>query len=300
MNDDRVFERAIDDWLSEGSDETPRPAVDAVLLAVRTTPQERDLRFPRRTSAMPIQVRLAAVIAVIAIGGLAAMTIFRPAPGPGHTTPEPSPTATAVPSPTPSPTPNVLLDTTTWTPYTSAQYGFKIGHPSDWSVEPAERAWDLETDAADPMSSAADAFYTSGAADGLGVRVSIWSVPFEYVDGETWEQVEAWLETYCEAAGGGTRCTPTHDRAVRLCIEIYDCHPGLLLASSDWDTQAFFSGGYYNGEMVVVSIWRTDNDPSVAPYGGGRRLLEAFLSTMCVWPEDARPRSTAAGCLASG
>ena len=39
MSDDRAFERAVDDWLEDGSDRTPRPAVDAVLLAIKTTPQ---------------------------------------------------------------------------------------------------------------------------------------------------------------------------------------------------------------------------------------------------------------------
>ncbi len=29
----------------------------------------------------------------------------------------------------------------TWTTYTSSQYGFSIGHPADWTVDPASRAW---------------------------------------------------------------------------------------------------------------------------------------------------------------
>jgi hypothetical protein len=41
--------------------------------------------------------------------------------------------------------------------------------------------------------------------------------------------------------------------------------------------------------MVVIAVWRPESHPSVAPFGGARQLLEAFLSTMCVWPEDARP-----------
>ena len=32
-----LFERAVRDWLEDGSDRTPRPAIDAVLLAVKTT-----------------------------------------------------------------------------------------------------------------------------------------------------------------------------------------------------------------------------------------------------------------------
>jgi hypothetical protein len=79
---------------------------------------------------------------------------------------------------------------------------------------------------------------------------------------------------------------------VPLCIEVRDCHPGVLVgvaAPFDREVQAFFTGGIYPGQMVVATVWRGETDPSVARYGGARRLLEAFLSTMCVWPEDGRP-----------
>ena len=38
--------------------------------------------------------------------------------------------------------------------------------------------------------------------------------------------------------------------------------------------------------MTVVAVWRGQGDPTVATYGGSRQLLEAFLSTMSVWPES--------------
>jgi hypothetical protein len=300
MSDDAAFERATSDWLEAGSDRTPPEVVDAVLLAVRTTPQERDLRIPWRVTPMPTSLRLVAAVAIIAIAGVTGMTYLNGRPGPGAAAvATPSPTQLLAPSPSPTAEPSATvdqLDTSTWTPYTSAQYGFSIGHPSDWTVEPADHAWNLETDARNPMSTAADSFYTSGAADGLGVRMSAWSVPFEYANDETYEEVEAWVQSYCEAAGGST-CDSIGDLAVPLCIERRDCHPGLLVAGNGLDTQAFFSGGLYAGQMVVVSIWRTDDDPAVAPYGGGRRLLEASLATMCVWPEDSRPG--AENCLAT-
>ncbi len=52
MNDDRAFERATREFLEDGSDRTSAATIDAVLLAVRTTPQERDLRIPWRTAPM--------------------------------------------------------------------------------------------------------------------------------------------------------------------------------------------------------------------------------------------------------
>ena len=101
MSDDRAFERAVDDWLADGSDRTPRPVVDAVFLAIKTTPQSRDLRIPWRTRPMSVPLRLAAGIAVVAIVGFAALTVFTPGTSPGSG-PTPAPSATLAPTPSPS------------------------------------------------------------------------------------------------------------------------------------------------------------------------------------------------------
>jgi len=79
MTDQRGFERAVYDWLAEGSDTSPQAAVDAVLLAVTTTPQERDLRLPWRNPTMHAPTRLATGIAVIAIVGVAVFSFTGPA-----------------------------------------------------------------------------------------------------------------------------------------------------------------------------------------------------------------------------
>jgi hypothetical protein len=115
---------------------------------------------------------------------------------------------------------------------------------------------------------------------------------------ETRIAIEAWIERYCRKTGSPS-CTGIFDQTVRLCVDIRSCHPGVLLFSPDRDVQAFFTGGtrpapgaspagfdFYNGKLVVIRLWRAESDPSVARYGGGRRLVEAFLSTMCVYPQD--------------
>jgi hypothetical protein len=57
--------------------------------------------------------------------------------------------------------------------------------------------------------------------------------------------------------------------------------------SFDDAVQAFFSAGIYdNDEMVVMSVWGDESDPGTEPYGGREALLEAFLSTMLVWPQS--------------
>ena len=100
MNDNRGFERIAAEWVDDGSDTTPRTVIDAVLLAVRSTPQERDLRLLWRTRSMTMYVRVAAVIATVAVAGLAALYAFGAGPNIGS---GPMPDPTTQPTPTPSP-----------------------------------------------------------------------------------------------------------------------------------------------------------------------------------------------------
>ena len=96
MSDDEAFERALDDWLTGGSDHLPTSSVEAVLVAVRTTPQERDLQLPLRTPRMSAMSRIAAVIAIVAIVGVGAAYVMRPNTGPSSAgTPAPSPITSA-------------------------------------------------------------------------------------------------------------------------------------------------------------------------------------------------------------
>jgi hypothetical protein len=93
--DDREFLLATTSWLEAGSDATPPDAVDAVLLAIRTTRQDRVLRSPWR----PIPMSAFAKIAIAAAAVLAVALVwinFGPTTNVGS-----GPT----PSPTPSPVP---------------------------------------------------------------------------------------------------------------------------------------------------------------------------------------------------
>lgn len=173
------------------------------------------------------------------------------------------------------------IDTSNWTTYTSDVYDLQIGHPSGWTELPATRAWRLDTDGADPLSPAHEAF-RSPEGD---VRVSVWAAPLDpSTREETTAYLESWVEDYCEATEN-LPCTDIGDRAVELCLEKRDCHPGLLVPFES-DVQAFFSGGDYASDaMTVVVVWRPESDASVVPYGGAQRLLEAFLSTMDVRPK---------------
>lgn len=228
------------------------------------------------------------------IGGTAAT--FAPSQGGGS----PSPTS-APASPTIGP-----LETSAWQTYTSTRYDFTIGHPVGWRVQPAIRDWSLATDGDDWLSPAHEAFINPA---GQGIRVSAWSVPRDPSAGamrggtsiEGWQDLEVWLTAFCEQ-GLDTPCTGLHERAVPLCLEKRDCHPGLLVPFES-EVLAFFTNGGEGTPVTVVAVWWGENEPAVRPYGGSRKLLEAFLSTMNVQPAEDSPfqesRSAAASFVAS-
>jgi hypothetical protein len=291
--DQASFEPRIADWLEGDANEAPDQVLQIVLAAFPSVKQRHALRLPRRFPDVTTVPKLAfGTVAVIAVvlggafvlspGALDGGAIGRPSPSPSPTaSPSPAPSATAGPSSAPSA--SATIDTAAWTTYVSKQYGFTIGHPADWSVDPASRAWTWK-DASKLLNNGQDSF---DSADGH-VRVSAWSVPIKTSTGTApLPDVEAWVSDWCKKAGD-VPCAGIHERAVPLCNERRDCHPGLLVPF-DEDVLAFFTGGTSGDNMLIVAVWWGDSAPAVASYGGSRRLLEGFISTMCVWPEDARP-----------
>jgi hypothetical protein len=204
------------------------------------------------------------------------------------TNPPASPSDTVPPSDAQSPSASTLppIETRPWSAYRSDRYKFTIAHPPNWTAVPATRDWTWKTDAGDRVSPAHEAFRSPDER----VRVSAWFAPLDPTKRkESIAYLVAWVEDYCEETGNSP-CTGIADRAVDLCLEKWDCHPGLLVPF-DNDVQAFFSGGIYDQEaMTIVAVWQGESAPTMAPYGGAQRLLEAFLSTMSVWPSTTPPR----------
>jgi len=279
-------------WLEEGPLVLPQATKRAIAVTTRTTHRSRRPRWmPWRSPNMntPIRFVLAGVaVLALAVTGMYLLNPTRDGPSVGSSSSasiSPSPSLQSSASPPASSSAQQRLDTADWASYSSERYDFTIGHPAAWTVQPATRDWALDVDARDWRSNGQESFIEPND----NIRVSAWSVA---TDGSTAIKaggidVEAWVEAYCEASAN-TPCTGIADRAVPLCLEWRDCHPGLLVAFKD-DVQAFFTNGSPGAPMVVVAVWWAESAPAVAPYGGSRRLLEAFLSTMCVWPEDARP-----------
>ena len=103
MTDDRSLERAARSWIEVGPTRAPSHAVDAALLRIEATPQERDLRIPWRITVMPFYARVAAVaiIGVLLVGGASYM--FLPGGPSGVGAPVPSPATASPPTTTASP-----------------------------------------------------------------------------------------------------------------------------------------------------------------------------------------------------
>jgi hypothetical protein len=287
MNDDQAFERAARALLDDGPDTTPPATIEAVLLAVRTTPQERDLRIPWRTTPMSNPMRLVAAFAIIVVAGVAAISLFGRSPGvggggtsspspsiarssPAPSSPAPSSSAAAA-SPQPSP---YVIDPATWKSYTSTVYRFSIGYPADWNVSPATRAWRFPADATvyGPRNLGSENFVSADSS----IAAAAWSVAV--TPGTT---LAAWLQTYCPVAEITTTCTGIPALTVAATM---DGHAGSLVSFVD-DTQAFF---LVQGRIYVVAIWRS---AGFIP-GGVPRLLEAYLSTMHLLPGGPTPTAT--------
>jgi hypothetical protein len=266
-------ERRLREAVKIQTEAAPVPSVD--VLAIRE--QARRRARGRRTVAV---VTVAAVVAVV----LAGTTVVT---GRDESSPLPpaGPVSPSI-SESPSTSPQPPLETGSWDAYTSTRYDFSIGHPPGWTEEPAIRDWSREADVADHLSPAHEAFFSRNGH----VRLSAWNAPLEASTRvESIPYLVSWVEDYCKESGNSP-CTGIADRAVELCLEKWDCHPGLLVPFEN-DVQAFFSGGIYAQDaMTVVAVWRGESSPFVARYGGSRRLLEAFLSTMEVWPSTT-PRS---------
>jgi hypothetical protein len=270
MNATRDPETILAAWLDEGPTDLPDVTRRAILTALPTTPQaRRGPLAPWRFFQMTATARLAlgALVAVIAVGG--ALYLFGPSRygsgGPPIATPTVSPSVAPSPPAAAQATPN-LLDTSTWTAYTSNRYGFTIGHPADWTERPSDHVWTLSADV-DFLSKASEGFTATGQA----ILVTAWSVSVP-----SGTSAAAWIQAYC-LKGGNSPCTGLQSLSIAVSV---DGNAGSLIQFVD-DTQAFILVG---NRMYVVAVWRPDSDPSTTPYQGATQLLKTFISTMHLLP----------------
>jgi len=143
---DQLFERAVNDWLEDGSDRTPPRAIDGVLLAVKTTRQERDLRIPWRMPRMPAMTRATgiaavALVAVVGAGGLIYLNSKGPSGVGGGPTAAPTTAPTTAPTVAPTVAPTTVPTPSGIPTFTSRLYGYTVNRPAHWSITPASVQW---------------------------------------------------------------------------------------------------------------------------------------------------------------
>jgi hypothetical protein len=275
---DRDFERAVNDWLADGSDRTPGRAIDGVLLAVKTTPQERDLRIPWRFPLMLALSRAPGVVAAVLVAAIATGGVmYLNSRGPNSLGNQPSPTTTEV-------APGIAG----WTTYTSGVYGITFEYPAHWSVRAgATREWQVgDAFPADELPYA-DTFVSPGRGDEQ-IGLIVWQIRAGEGPGlDTTEALESWAEGFCrdrdlgacngftehavpmihtETTYGSAILVPAADQQYAF---IADCNRCLVGGSTDW--------------VTVVVVTREDSFPPAARYGGSVELLKAVLAKMHVF-----------------
>lgn len=268
---DRSFERAVSDWLDDGVDRTPKHAVEGVLLAIKTTPQERDLRIPWRfpqMTGLSRAIAIAALTLVVVVGGGALYLTGGAVPP-------------ASPSPSPSPSPSLSVDVPAgFSAFTSLVYGYTLVYPEGWEVG-------IATD-----NTESDEFVN--ADNDFGVAVSKASAGTG-ADLATLPGLTAWARSYCIAHSLGA-CDTYADRVETMCLRVAGdrCKPAILVHSKGENPEAegeyaFFgdwanAGGGAPDSVVVLGAGRGDAYPGAAPFGGARNLLKTMLASMGVTP----------------
>jgi hypothetical protein len=147
------LDRQLNDLLRDGPEELPYQSFDAVRDRTELTRQRVVIgpwRLPEMNKIVTIGLGAAAVVLAVVVGaqlfGSPGSGTGGPGGGPTATpglTATPEPTATVEPSASPVSAP-VLDDS-----FTSAQHGYSVAYPSEWTTEAAVRPW---TDATFPLS----------------------------------------------------------------------------------------------------------------------------------------------------
>ena len=260
MNEDRAFERATRDWLEAGSDRTPAESIEAVLLAVRTTPQERDLRIPWRTPRMTTFKRAAVGLAAVVVVAVVAVLAIGRAPGPAN------PNATPSPSPSVEPT----IDTTVWVGFTSAINGFTARYPTGWSATPATQPGS-ETDLINAKAGVFDDFQSKDVPpdDLIGVSSKLPAGTTQ----------AAWIAAYRQPVVDkyGASCFPPPDQWQPVTISGHA--GGLYLGCNYVESMTFVQDRVY--------IFTLAQPLGSAPNAASEALFRAFLATVVVHPETA-------------
>ena len=265
---DRAFETAVRSWLDAGSDATPPAAVDAVLLAVKTTPQERDLRIPRRFDRMPAYLRLIAAAAVLAVVGFGALAYT------GGINPRPT---ESPPSPTSSPVAPTVSFTAA---FTSPTFGYDARTPAGWHTAAGTlqgSAADLALGGHDGPNPYWDQFSPAGQPVGVGGLLATSTRVPDAMTEDDW--ITAYQAPQVEEMGRA--CIP--ERASWEDATIGGQPGGIYVGCQFAEAMVFLEG------RVYVFYYVNMGAPQSIIETTGRELLEAFLGTVRLDPGRVAP-----------
>ena len=159
MTDDRSLERAARSFIEPGPTRAPDAAVEAALVRIQMTRQERDWHVPRRYHLMPNPIRWAALAATVIVATVAGMLVLRPGAGSvGGTGPSAIPssaptqtagasatamaTGAAAASPSVAASPPAIVQLgSLGSRFTSPRNGYSIALGSGWTTVPATKPW---------------------------------------------------------------------------------------------------------------------------------------------------------------
>ncbi len=185
MIDDRSLERSARSWIEEGLTAAPPHAVEAALLRIETTPQERDWHVPWRFRTMTLPARLvaAAVIGALVIAGAVALGGL----GAGRSAPTPTPT-TAPSSAVVSPSTGTIVAPPLAETFASSRYGYSVKYPTGWAVVPSNTLW----------TTIGSNLWSSGINDEIhGTAARFSGASMQLSDGQTADQ---WITAYASPA----------------------------------------------------------------------------------------------------
>ncbi len=142
MTHESDFDRIAEAWLADGPAELPERVLDAVVDEIHLTRQRRAVRAPWRFPVMttPSRVGAAAVVGILAVGGLLLITrpgqsaVAGPSPNSGVAA---TASQTAVAS-------VVSVPPLTGT-FASSRHGYTVRYPAAWTATPATESWKTST-----------------------------------------------------------------------------------------------------------------------------------------------------------
>jgi hypothetical protein len=278
------FEDRLANWLEDGPADAPDQILETVLAAIPSIPQRRAaLRVPWRNPLMNGYARaLAGIAAVVAIAVGALLLIPRSQSSNVGGAPSASPSTSAVPSSSPIPS-STPINLSSWISFSSTRHGYRISHPSDWTVLPATAPWPPGTDAASPPDPMLDVF-TGPAIDSPTFVVASQPLP-QGVTGN------AWLTNYEQsgAARFPASCWPA----------VADMETAVVGGQPAWIHGDRSACGFteavviVGGRVYALTGYPHQND--LAPDGSlfDRALFDAFLSTVQLDPGSADDRPVA-------